>query len=398
MRVHVRLRPVPAGLSKAQATKTIFGIRGRAVGQHNQYGKPTLYRLHKVYDEKADNAAVFEGSMFESFRALISGVNSAVIVTGAHGSGKTHTTSGHGEPGAQQSHQAKGLLTFLCEKVLRTMKAERDNGNLERFELCLSVVQVCSQRGTEVFDLLDRNNRLVAVRSASPSQNRRNGSPEARSANGATKFALEARALHPVTSIQDIYRLLNCARQSQAQRDGHVVATLHLTQIGNPATADVEPAPAEVPQLEELVRRHRAGRPIPPFGERNRRQAPPPTVTAQLSLVDVSASPDKDIMATRADLKRVVKTIASNGRGSFRDSILTKILQNCLSSPAGITVLVTASPTHANSTATRHHLRFGCELAGWQLTTAHERYQDEKISRFLREEAINRQAPVGPVA
>ena len=256
------------------------------------------------------------------------GFNSSVIAYGQTGSGKSYSV--FGPQNSLGDTEREGLIPRVCRELFARIAAKREECPESRFEVCASMLELYKE---QVYDLLNNKEKLK-IRS-----------------NGTGGFVVPGCKQHKVTCYEDVSTLL---------RKGESRKTYAATAMNERSS--------RAHTIFELLLKEKISQP-------GSRQV---TKTAKLTLCDLAGCERcKDaktevggkefaeacqINMSLLCLGKCVETVHQKGSNAlvteFRASALTKLLKDSIGGNSKTVILVTLSPSEADSHNTSCALMF----------------------------------------
>lgn len=104
-----------------------------------------LFQFDEVFEGNQAQKDIYERSAFNIIETLIEGYNGTVFAYGQTGCGKTHTMVGE-----LHDEQSKGIIPRACKHILTRIGADKEA--IESFELSCSFIEIYNE---QIYDLLD---------------------------------------------------------------------------------------------------------------------------------------------------------------------------------------------------------------------------------------------------
>lgn len=149
VKVMVRIRPMNQK-EKDQNCKDILEINpnDKTLGfiQDQALNLTTkVFQFDGVFGENDTQKEIYERSAFGVIETFIEGYNATVFAYGQTGCGKTHTMLGD-----LHNEQSKGIIPRACKHILTRIGADKQN--IEGFDLSCSFIEIYNE---QIYDLLD---------------------------------------------------------------------------------------------------------------------------------------------------------------------------------------------------------------------------------------------------
>eukprot|EP01059_Diplonema_ambulator_P003040 TRINITY_DN12695_c0_g1_i1.p1 TRINITY_DN12695_c0_g1~~TRINITY_DN12695_c0_g1_i1.p1 ORF type:complete len:941 (+),score=408.75 TRINITY_DN12695_c0_g1_i1:48-2870(+) len=326
IRVLARVNPKPGDVClRLEGNQTIVPVEESGSLHHHKFN------FDHVFDREATQDEVFEDVGLPTVDKVLEGYNGTVFAYGQTGSGKTHTmlapeggSSKCLDPLNVSNFAQRGLIPRMATELFERLDVLRSANKALKHTVTVSYYEIYNE---ELIDLLRDKNDKGKIRLE--------GTKETFKINGLVCVSLEGPA-----------RLLDLIQRGTSRR--HIAST---------AMNDTSSRSHSVIQLN-IVQNDTV------FGN---------ITTSQLNLVDLAgceslgrtgATGQTAFEGTRINLSLTTLGIVINQlcRGekfiSFRDSLLTRVLQNSLGGNAITTVVVTMSQLRENYSDTLSVLRF----------------------------------------
>ncbi|XP_075511098.1 kinesin-like protein KIN-1 isoform X2 [Primulina tabacum] len=275
----------------------------------------------KVFYQGSEQADIYEFIALPIVKGIVNGVNGAIVTYGQTGAGKTYTMEGPKLIDCEEKE--KGLLPRVVDGIFDIIKHSND---MSKYMIKLSMVEIYMERVRDLFDLSKDNLQIKESRE------------QGIFVSGVTEIPVSdsAEALHCLSS--------GIANRAVGDTQMNVVSSrshcIYIFSI----------------QLE-LEKERRSGK---------------------LILVDLAGSEKAEKTGAAGRVLEEAKTInkslsalgnvinaltcASTVRGNhipYRDSKLTRILQDAIGGDSHTTLLCCCSPSPSNASETLSTLRFG---------------------------------------
>eukprot|EP00736_Rhodelphis_marinus_P005404 Rmarinus@m.2958 len=318
LKAYARFCPPPLGSHQNGGTATAFGSRYGV--EYNSTKHVVVYKelsrhdftLDGVFPPHTSQQALFETAALPVINGFIDGHHGTFLAFGQPGSGKTYSLF---EEGKRDSRRA-GLLERSASLIFQELPEQREN-------MSVSVRASCCEVNTEhVFDLLD---------ASLPTRNVREHPVKGRFLEGLVEKVVESVA-EVISVVHTAFK--NRKQSSHANPDGHLLFFLSVERIG----------------FDGKVRYGRLC-----FGELSSGERIPTLEPSRTSSVLEARRADRSI----ASLHTCVKHLAQGkSHVPYRDSKLTRILQDSLSGTSRTALIVTASPAPHSLDETISTLKF----------------------------------------
>ncbi|KAG6406226.1 hypothetical protein SASPL_133825 [Salvia splendens] len=311
----------------------IRGIDSESFVFKDEKDEETEFRFDKVFFPGSEQADIYEFLALPIVKAAASGANGVVITYGQTGAGKTYSMEGPSI--IQCDEKQKGLLPRVVDGIFKAIKSSDD---IIKYTIKLSMVEIYMER---VRDLFDRSKDNLQIK-----ENKMQGI----FVNGVTEI-----------SISDSAEALRTLSTGIANRAAGETRILILALNSGPCVhmliSYISQRSGFTPVLDTIAICYGS-------------------LYGKLILVDLAGSEKaektgaegrvleeaKSINRSLSALGNVINALSSPGRGShipYRDSKLTRILQDALGGNSQTALLCCCSPSPSNASETLSTLRFG---------------------------------------
>lgn len=321
IRVVCRIRPANEAECKRGRPLLSVELESTVSVQTKDTGSIIEFDFDKVFSEDASQNDVYNGLVRQVVDDFIQGYNGTVLAYGQTGSGKSHTMIG---PFNGMFPDMKGVIPRISETVFEKCHSRADTS----FTVLVSFMEIYME---QIRDLLDPDHGADHTRFVIQ-EDRVEG------------IYVKGLTERPVSNPQELEVLLS---------EGLAIRTMSSTQMN-----------------ADSSRSHAI------FQIKLRQQAPNGTTTkSNLFLVDLAGSEKvsktgatgvslEEAKKINSSLSRLATVIFALTDGKsvhipYRDSKLTRILQDSLGGNSRTTLIVTCSPSSLNETETMSTLRFG---------------------------------------
>ncbi|XP_011088437.1 kinesin-like protein KIN-1 isoform X2 [Sesamum indicum] len=277
------------------------------------------FHFDRVFFQGSQQADIYELLALPIVKGVVDGVNGAIITYGQTGAGKTYSMEGPGIIGCNE--EQKGLLPRVVDGLFNAIKLSDD---MTRYTIKLSMVEIYLERVRDLFDLSKDNLQI------------KESKVHGIFVSGVTEISISdsAEALRSLSSgIAN--RAVGETQMNMASSRSHCIYIFLIQQ--------------------ELKNEKRYGK---------------------LILVDLAGSEKaertgaegrvleeaKTINKSLSALGNVINALGSPGKGNhipYRDSKLTRILQDALGGNSQTALLCCCSPSPSNASESLSTLRFG---------------------------------------
>ncbi|XP_021898959.1 kinesin-like protein KIN-1 [Carica papaya] len=279
------------------------------------------FNFDRVFYEKSEQADVYEFLALPIVRDAVKALNGTIITYGQTGAGKTYSMEGSGI--LEQDEKKKGLLPRVVDGLFECIKSSSET---TKYTMKFSMVEIYMEKVRDLFDLSKDNIQIKESRT------------QGILLSGMTEISI----LDPAEALQNLSRgIANRAvgetQMNMASSRSHCVYIFVVQQ--------------------ELIRDKRVK-------------------NGKLILVDLAGSEKvektgaegkvleeaKTINKSLSALGNVINALTSVGKANhipFRDSKLTRILQDALGGTSRTALLCCCSPSYSNASESLSTLRFG---------------------------------------
>lgn len=313
--VRVRCRPINDNEKSRGATRVVK-ISGDRILLHNPYSTGSIkehnFAFSSCYFWDSTTEQVYKDIGDVLVRRTLDGHNSTVVAYGQVGSGKTHTLSG--------SMDEPGLLSKVSQALAKTVE---DSSKDKKFFMTVSFAEITDD---SVRDLLNPSGRDLKIR----------------------------KHPHLGTYVDDIAEL--------AVNTHEDIMRLHEqgNKVSKFTVSDFEASRAKASTVFTLI-----------FEQKGKERDSKPALLSKISFIDLAGSnhnnPSEDstfVSKSIASLSSVISALNNpkNSSAQFRESALTRLMQDSLTGNSYTTVLVTISPSDADYHETLSALQVGISL------------------------------------
>eukprot|EP00041_Stephanoeca_diplocostata_P034784 m.1203739 g.1203739 ORF g.1203739 m.1203739 type:complete len:1155 (-) comp24579_c0_seq15:3325-6789(-) len=304
--------------------------------------------LKKLDDKYASQEDVFNDLGKGVLQNAYDGYNTSLFAYGQTGAGKSYSMVGYGPN--------KGIVPMAFEELFR-YTAANESDNL-KFQVTFSMLEIYME---QVEDLL-----------ADPKL-RKKGGLKVRQNPKLGRFYVDGLSKVPVASYEEIANMMDtgtanrtvAATQMNATSSrAHTVVTLQFDQIITDGSGAKTTKQSEV-NLVDLAGSERAG-----------------STGATGDRLKEGAQINKSLSA----LGNVISALATNKKAPFRDSVLTKLLQNSLGGNSKTIMIAALSPAGINYDETLGTLRYADRAKQIKTKAAVNESATDKLIRELRED------------
>lgn len=277
------------------------------------------FSFDKVFDTQSTQEEVYNYAASSVIESVIQGFNGTIFAYGQTSSGKTHTMEGEVKPNITLE---SGIIPRMVKHVFDSISTSSEN---IEFRIKVSLVELYMEK---LRDLLDQNKIDLKIRS-----DKKRG------------VFIEDLTEKYISSPEEVYELIEIARNSRAiastnmnerSSRSHMIFLLTISQNN----IDDMSAKTGKLYLVDLAGSEKIGK-----------------TGAEGKVLDEA----KKINASLTALGKVINSL-TDGKSThipYRDSKLTRVLQESLGGNSKTTLIVTCSPHPNNMPETISTLRFG---------------------------------------
>jgi kinesin family member 4 len=345
VKVAVRIRPlVPAEVQQA-CERCLEKVKGEP--QVVLGGGDKAFTFDQVYDSGAPQEVVYQETVQPLLESFFQGINVTVFAYGQTGSGKTHTmgTNDGKVAGLEEITESAGIIPRIVAETFERIEMERASGTAMSHVVKVSFLEI---HNDDIHDLLDSTPKTCTLREDSSG---------AVLVSGLEEFS--------VASSRELLECLGRGSQNRATAStcmnavssrSHAVFTITMekTFAGSAPTSsdDTPPGPDGAPGLDGSA------------------------VIARMHLVDLAGS--ERAKRTKAEGQRLKEGIninrgllalgnvisaltlegGSGGHVPYRDSKLTRMLQDSLGGNSRTVMIACVSPADSNFEETLNTLKY----------------------------------------
>ncbi|CCI43573.1 unnamed protein product [Albugo candida] len=350
IQVYCRLRPQNALEKEAGASScsTVVDDRGVYIRSAHCEVDDLRCTFDRIFDVTATQEQVYENSAKHLVHDFIQGSNCTIFAYGQTGSGKTHTISGCMDACTKQSksivNQSDGIIPRLIRDLYREKETYQDDSTC--LEFTASFVEIYLEQIRDLLHCTDRSSRSSASVSAGNARN--------------TVGLLRVRECSQRgVFISDMTELVapDAGTMIEYVRSGTQQRAVTSTKMNKDSSRSHSVFTITMARYQTLV-----------DGSRMKLKSCTMYIVdlAGSELVNKSNVSGKalqeaiSINKSLSALSNVIKALAEGKKHvPYRDSKLTRILQDSLSGKAKIALILTASCSTYNLSETMSTLRFG---------------------------------------
>eukprot|EP00118_Oscarella_pearsei_P011068 m.71435 g.71435 ORF g.71435 m.71435 type:complete len:1006 (+) comp35741_c0_seq3:25-3042(+) len=373
VKVAVRVRPFNAR-EKERNAKLVIDMQGQTTAirdPNNEAAEPKKFAfdysywshdgfettddgvLQPITPQYADQACVFEDLGRGVLENAFKGYNCSLFAYGQTGSGKSYSMIGYGPN--------RGIVPITCDELFKGIEVGRGNSNV-KYEVTFSMLEIYNE---QVRDLLSRSNPKggLPVR-----QNPKLGLfyvPDLKKAAVGSYKEIEKKMEEGTTN-----RTVAATNMNATSSRAHTVVTITFAQIARNA-AGQGTKKTSVINLVDLAGSERADN-SGATGDRLKEGAN----------INKSLSSLGNVISALADVSMgKKKTVVP-----YRDSVLTKLLQNALGGNSKTVMIAALSPADINYDETLGTLRYADRAKKIKTRAIVNESPLDKLIRELREE------------
>ncbi|XP_056000812.1 kinesin-like protein KIF28P isoform X2 [Ostrea edulis] len=323
---------------------------------HDEFKEDSNGYLQPTGSKYADQRKVFDDLGQGVLDNAWKGYNCSLFAYGQTGSGKSYSMVGYGNN--------KGIVPIFCEELFKGVDAKKQTaGKDEEYQVTLSMLEIYNE---QVRDLL--NPKSIAQK----------GGLKVRQ-HPSKGFYVESLVSTPVSSYSDIEGRINEGTRNRTVAATNMNATSSRAHT-IVAITFVQKTPNETGQSM--------------------------TRSSSVNLVDLAGSERAESTGATGDrlkegsainqslssLGNVISALADQSQGKkkvvvpYRDSVLTKLLQNALGGNSKTIMIAALSPADINYDETLSTLRFADRAKAIKTTATVNESPTDKLIRELREE------------
>lgn len=365
VRVAVRVRPLLASLESGQ--RQVVHSQGRSI----QMGDKKPFTYDHVFDQSSSQEDLYGNAVRDMVADCVSGYNVTFLAYGQTGSGKTFTmgTSHEVLQSKDLSDSTMGLVPRCVADLFATLEQSG-----RRWRLSCSMLELYNE---QLHDLLNPGAENVRIREV----------------NG----QVSVTNLHEISCSQphdvleclsrgSVHRAVGATNMNHESSRSHMVCTLHVEQFASDSSCEVDGADTQAD--EDASNR--------------------PSITSTMTFVDLAGSERlKRTGATGARRKEgisinkgllalgnVINALGDDSRAKpaahvpYRDSKLTRMLQEALGGNSRTLFIACVSPAASNFEETLNTLRYANRARNIQNSATVNRSKHQ--IQIMRLEAINR--------
>ncbi|KAL3622609.1 serine/threonine-protein kinase KIN2 [Castilleja foliolosa] len=276
------------------------------------------FHFDKVFFEGSEQAHIYEFLALPIVKGVVNGVNGAIITYGQTGAGKTYSMEG---PGITEcDEKRKGLLPRVVDGLFDSIKQSND---MNKYTIKLSMVEIYLERVRDLFDLSKDNLQIKESKA------------QGIFVSGVTEVSI-SNSLEALRSLSSgiANRAVGETQMNMASSRSHCIYIFSIQQ-------ELKDKRYGKLILVDLAGSEKA--------ERTR---------AEGKVLDEAKTINKSL----STLGNVINALSSQGKTNhipYRDSKLTRVLQDALGGNSQTALLCCCSPSPLNASESLSTLRFG---------------------------------------
>ena len=368
VKVHVRIRPsLPSDQARDQSSSpmgTIIQPEGGGkvnviTGNNSRTGTGDVksFQFDAFFDDKTTQEEVYDQVARPIIDGVLDGYNGTLFAYGQTGTGKTYTMLGNENGSVSQTdgglsglHDERGIIPRSLDQIFSTMRASAED---YVYEVSMSYVQLYCEL---LQDLLEPDfSKTLTIRESTADGNGSGSTDSGVFIQGLSSFK--------VNSKEECMKLLRIGAESRA------VAETNMNAQSSRSHAAVVLNVERRPRIK-LMNAAGADQLLSP-----KDQAAPKKTSAKLFIVDLAGSERvrnsgntqgvrfnelKSINLSLSALGNCISSLSEKKRHiPFRDSKLTRLLQDSLGGNARTALVINISPCDADTSESLSSLSFG---------------------------------------
>uniref|UniRef100_A0A1I7Z7K2 Kinesin-like protein n=1 Tax=Steinernema glaseri TaxID=37863 RepID=A0A1I7Z7K2_9BILA len=321
IQVAVRVRPLNAN-EIADRSRNIVGLDrvARSVSLKDRASSRVYAPFDKVYGEKDSQAVIYSDLIAPLVSEVLTGYNCTVFVYGQTGTGKTYTMEGHHDESGEYSWQNDPTCGVI-PRALHHIFTELEKQELEEYSVRVSYLELYNE---ELYDLLGASD-IQSTRLRIFEDPMKKGS-----------VVINGMEEVPVKNRDEVYRLLR--RGAERRKTAATLMNMNSSRSHSVFTVTVVIRENSV-NGEELLKQGKLHL-VDLAGSEN---------VGKSGAVDKRAREAGNINQSLLTLGRVITSLTSNAQHiPYRESKLTRILQDSLGGRTITTLIATLSPAQSN--------------------------------------------------
>ncbi|GFP92449.1 kinesin-1-like protein pss1 [Phtheirospermum japonicum] len=298
---------------------SIHGVDSESFIFKDEKEEEMEFHFDKVFFEGSEQAHIYEFLALPIVKGVVNGVNGAIITYGQTGAGKTYSMEG---PGITEcDEKQKGLLPRVVDGLFNAIKHSDD---MTKCTIKLSMVEIYLERVRDLFDLSKDNLQIKESKA------------QGIFVSGVTEISISdsAEALRSLSSgIAN--RAVGETQMNMASSRSHCIYIFSIQQELKDKRSNGKLILVDLAGSEKAERTGAEGK-----------------------VLDEAKTINKSLSA----LGNVINALSSAGKANhipYRDSKLTRILQDALGGNSQTALLCCCSPSPLNASESLSTLRFG---------------------------------------
>ena len=334
VKVSVRVRPFLDAEKAIDPTSPIESIdkKRNVITILKEYDKKTFTYDH-LYNEKSTQSEIFDDTSKEVVKSVLKGFNGTIFAYGQTGTGKTYTMVGD-----FKDNENKGIIPRSFDYIFEQVKQDKEH----KYNINVSFIQIYIE---QIQDLLEPSKKEIRIRE----------DPE-------KGVFLEGVTWEKVTSTSDCSRIFTKGEQNRTTHATLMNAhssrshAIFIAQIEKSIVLSKEKIAELAKETNEQIK-----------AERNMTKSFLYLVdlagserVKKTKAVDIRLEEAKKINSSLLALGKCINSLAEGKTSfiSYRESKLTRLLQESLGGNAKTSLIVTVSPSNYNTDETISSLNF----------------------------------------
>ena len=334
VKVSVRVRPFLDSEKAIDPTSPIESIdkKRNVITILKEYDKKTFTYDH-LYNDKSTQSEIFDETSKDVVKSVLKGFNGTIFAYGQTGTGKTYTMVGD-----FKDHENKGIIPRSFDYIFEQIKQDKEH----KYNINVSFIQIYIE---QIQDLLEPSKKEIRIRE----------DPE-------KGVFLEGVTWEKVTSTNDCSRIFTKGEQNRTTHATLMNAhssrshAIFIAQIEKSIVLSKEKIAELAKETNEQIK-----------AERNMTKSFLYLVdlagserVKKTKAVDIRLEEAKKINSSLLALGKCINSLAEGKTSfiSYRESKLTRLLQESLGGNAKTSLIVTVSPSNYNTDETLSSLNF----------------------------------------
>ncbi|KAK9735396.1 hypothetical protein RND81_04G203400 [Saponaria officinalis] len=327
MIICARFRPLSSSEIKDHGTSvSIHRVDDESFNFKDEKDGDMIFNFDKVFYEDSAQASVYDFLALPIVQDVVNSINGTIITYGQTGAGKTYTMEG---PGIDKcDDMKKGLIPRVIEGLFEMINSSREASQATIFSVKLSMVEIYMEKVRDLFDLSKDNIQIKENKS------------QGILLSGVTEISVvEAADALQILSSGIASRAVGETQMNMASSRSHCV---YIFTVQQDFPSDKRTKTGKL-ILVDLAGSEKVGR-----------------TGAEGKLLEEAKTINKSLTA----LGKVVNALTSGPQKKsnhipYRDSKLTRLLQDALGGNCRMALLCCCSPSPSNASETLSTLRFG---------------------------------------